>query len=244
MRIIVFFSPQSNKSPTKTATRHTVERSFRNQRVRHIFCKRTPPLSSHKFNCVHWGYKFLWISAVLPVSWVTVLRLVELKPRTPVRKFLKILQCFFLKFTWWSTTKFSLSLMKKEAKVYLSKMLFLLWNSKNIHFYHMKKAFMSPAPRAIPESTCCKVKSDSLQNFRGNFLAMYWHSLQGSVQRKICIVSDSEISLQHVCAWKNKKMSPCTSQSVNPEPVYPSSSSPKKQGFHVIFLKGWKDLYW
>ena len=30
------------QEPRKTATRHPVERSFRNQRVRHIFCKRIP----------------------------------------------------------------------------------------------------------------------------------------------------------------------------------------------------------
>ena len=58
MRVFVFLPTQSNKSPGKTATRHLVERSFRNQRVRHIFCKRTPPPSSHKFTCVHWGYNF------------------------------------------------------------------------------------------------------------------------------------------------------------------------------------------
>ena len=69
-----FFPPQSNKNPKKTATRHPVERSFRNRRVMLIFCKRTPPPSSHKLPCVDWGYKFLWILAVLPVSWATVLR--------------------------------------------------------------------------------------------------------------------------------------------------------------------------
>ena len=74
LRIIVFIPPQSSKSLRKTATRHFIERSFRNQRVSHIFCKRTPPPSCHKVTCVHWGYKFLWISAVLPVSWATVLR--------------------------------------------------------------------------------------------------------------------------------------------------------------------------
>ena len=48
------FLPSSIKQETrKTTTRHSVEQSFRNRRVRHIFCKRTPPPSSHKFTCVH-----------------------------------------------------------------------------------------------------------------------------------------------------------------------------------------------
>ena len=63
------FLPSSIKQESrKTATRHPAERSFRNRSAKHIFYKRTPPPSSHEFSCVHWGYKLLWISAVLPVS--------------------------------------------------------------------------------------------------------------------------------------------------------------------------------
>ena len=70
----LFFQPQSYKSPRKTAMRHLVEQQFRNGRVRHILCERTPTPSRNEFTRVHWGYKFLWISAVLPVLWATVLR--------------------------------------------------------------------------------------------------------------------------------------------------------------------------
>ena len=48
------FLPSSIKQePRKAARRHPVEQSFRNRRVRHIFCKRTSPPSSHKFTGVH-----------------------------------------------------------------------------------------------------------------------------------------------------------------------------------------------
>ena len=95
------FHPSSIKQePQKTATRQPVERSFRNQGVRHIFCKRPPPPSSHKLACVHWGYKFLWISAVLPVSWATVLRFNWVRTEDLRSKaFIKILHLCWLLWT-------------------------------------------------------------------------------------------------------------------------------------------------
>ena len=66
------FPHQSYKSSRKTAMRHPVEQLVVNRRVKQIFCKRNPPHSSNEFPHLHWGYNFLWISAVLPVLWETV----------------------------------------------------------------------------------------------------------------------------------------------------------------------------
>ena len=96
LRINVFLPTQSNKSLRKTATRHPVERSFRNRRVRHIFCKRTPTaLKSQIHPCKLRLKDFCGSQRCSPSREQRYYGLIELKPRTPVRKLFKIVQ------TWW-----------------------------------------------------------------------------------------------------------------------------------------------
>ena len=61
------------RNSQKTATRRSFEQLVVNQRVRHILCRRTPPPSSKEFVSLLWVCKLLWMSAVFPVSWASVL---------------------------------------------------------------------------------------------------------------------------------------------------------------------------
>ena len=94
LRIIVFFPPQANKSPRKTATRHPVEQSFRNGRVRHIFCKRTRrPQVTNSLVYIE-VINFCGSQPCSPSRGQRYYGLIELEPRTSVRKLFKILHGF------------------------------------------------------------------------------------------------------------------------------------------------------
>ena len=91
LRTITSFPPQSYKSPRKTATRRLIEQQFRNRRVRHILCERTPRPSRNEFTSIHWGYKFCGSQLCSPSREQRYYGLIELQRRTFVRKLVEIL---------------------------------------------------------------------------------------------------------------------------------------------------------
>ena len=74
LRIIVSLLTSSSKSLEKQQRDTLLSDRLEIKGLGIYFAKESPPPSSRKFTRVPWGYKFLWISAVLPVSWATVLR--------------------------------------------------------------------------------------------------------------------------------------------------------------------------
>ena len=80
------FSHQTGKPSGKKATKHPVEQFVEKQRIRHTSCRETPPPLSNEFVRLHRGYKFLWISALLPVLWARVLRFNWVRAKDPCLK--------------------------------------------------------------------------------------------------------------------------------------------------------------